>query len=293
MTKMRIIKSPAEIGECVTELRRQGKRIGFVPTLGNLHQGHTKLIKALDQQCDVKVVSIFVNPVQFGANEDLANYPRSEQEDLRVCEEDGTDIVFLPQAEDIYVGGAHPLTQVNIPSMSSLHCGISRPTHFMGVLTIVSLLFNLVKPHCAAFGRKDFQQLRMIQIMTKELHFPVDIIAVDTGRAADGLALSSRNRYLTAEERSLAPAFYQCLLKVMAKVRENGRKGEGGQNAETYYRALESQTIKELEQAGFTSDYVHIARQLDLQQAQVGDKDLVLLGAVYLGKARLIDNLII
>ena len=280
---MDIIKSPQKMLELADNFRRDGKRIGFVPTLGNLHQGHAKLIETIKDRCDVVVVSIFVNPVQFGASEDLANYPRSEEEDLIICKEQGAGIVFLPQAEDIYAEGKHPRTQVNIPTISPLHCGISRPNHFMGVLTIVSLLFNLVKPACSTFGKKDFQQLRMIEIMTKELHFPVEIIPVDTGRAEDGLALSSRNRYLTPEERVLAPRFYKCLCSVADKIRAGGKD----------FRVLEQNAVAQLAEEGFKNDYVHIALQDNLREANAGDKGVVVLGAVYLGKARLIDNVIL
>ena len=281
---MEIIKYPAEMINYADAARAKHKKIGFVPTLGNLHEGHTKLIKAAKKECDLVVVSIFVNPTQFGPNEDLENYPRSEQEDLKICQEERVDLVFMPQAKDIYVGGDNPLTQVDIHTMTGLHCGVSRPTHFIGVLTIVALLFNLVKPHCAAFGKKDFQQLRLIQIMKKELHFPLEIIAVDTGRTPDGLALSSRNRYLTKEERQLAPQFYQHLQHLASKISSNPQD----------YRKLEEVTAQELEKAGFRVDYVNIVRQTDLLPAEpTPEQNLAILGAVYLGKARLIDNVIL
>ncbi len=278
---MRIIHSPQEMLSAVDELRRDGKTIGFVPTLGNMHQGHAKLIQEVNAKSQVSIVSIFVNPVQFSANEDLEDYPHSEKKDIELCKQEQVDIVFLPSASDIYAGGQHPLTQVNIPSMSGLHCGVSRPTHFMGVLTIVALLFNLVKPHCAAFGKKDFQQLRLIQTMAEELHFPIKILAVDTGRAADGLALSSRNMYLTKEERQLAPQFYKQLQSIAKKASDSSID----------YRVLEEEAKSNLTELGFKPDYVNIVLQSNLQPATPQDKDLVILGAVYLGKARLIDNL--
>lgn len=278
---MRIIHSPQEMLRVVDELRQNNKTIGFVPTLGNLHEGHAKLIKEVNANSQVSVVSIFVNPVQFSESEDLDAYPHSEEQDIELCRKEQVDLVFLPSATEIYAASHHPLTQVNIPSMSGLHCGISRPSHFMGVLTIVALLFNLVKPHCAAFGKKDFQQLRLIQIMTEELHFPIKILPVDTGRADDGLALSSRNIYLTAKERELAPQFYKQLQKIATRITSGSID----------YRALEKEAMNELQKLGFKPDYVNLAKQSDLQPASPQDKDLVILGAVYLGKARLIDNL--
>ena len=281
---MRVIDSPQEMLSAVEELRRNSQTIGFVPTLGNLHQGHAKLIQTARTNSDVVVVSVFVNPVQFSQHEDLDAYPHTEKDDMELCRQERVDIVFLPAAADIYAAGQHPLTQVNIPSMSSLHCGVSRPTHFMGVLTVVALLFNLVKPHCAAFGKKDFQQLRLIQIMVKELHFPVKILAVDTGRAADGLALSSRNFYLTKEERELAPHFYKTLVRAAKKL-------TSGSPDAADYRIVEKVAQDELTHLGFKTDYVNLVRQNDLQPAQPQDKSVVIVGAVYLGKARLIDNI--
>lgn len=282
---MQIIRSPQQMSMLADDLRRQDKSIGFVPTLGNLHKGHTKLMQNIRASCDTLVVSIFVNPTQFATGEDMDAYPRTEEEDLQVCKDEGVDLVFIPRAEDIYFSGKHPLTQINIISMTSLHCGVKRPSHFIGVLTIVALLFNLIKPRCAAFGKKDFQQLTLIQIMVKELHFTVEIVPVDTGRTADGLALSSRNRYLTKQERAIAPHFYTILQKVAQEI-STGNKG---------YRLLEKQAVAELQEAGFNPDYIHICRQSDLQPAETGESELVklvILGAVYLGKARLIDNIV-
>ena len=279
---MQIIRSPQEMSALADKLRREGKSIGFVPTLGNLHEGHSKLMHNIRSCCDVLVVSIFVNPTQFAEGEDLDAYPRTEEQDLQICTTAGAKAVFIPRAEDIYVTGKHPLTQVNISTMTGLHCGVSRPPHFIGVLTIVALLFNLVKPHHAAFGKKDFQQLRLVQIMVKELHFPVNIIAVDTGRADDGLALSSRNRYLTKQQRAIAPQFYATLQQLAGEI-QGGNKD---------YQQLEEQALTRLQKIGFRPDYIHICRQSDLQPASPDDKQPVILGAAYLGKARLIDNIV-
>ena len=244
-------------------------------------------MRALRGKCDLLVVSIFINPIQFAANEDYENYPRTEKEDLRICADEGADIVFVPQAEDIYITGNQPLTRVDISSMTGLHCGVSRPPHFIGVLTIVSLLFNIVKPHLAAFGKKDFQQLRLVEIMVRELHIPVELVAVETGRTSNGLALSSRNRYLTVRERKIAPEFYATLCELRRRI----EKGERD------YRRMEMEGAHRLNDAGMRVDYVHICRCEDLLPAQgkedARDENLVILGAVYLGEARLIDNVLL
>ena len=257
--------------------RKAGKVIGFVPTLGNLHEGHARLMRALRPQCDLLVTSIFVNPTQFAEHEDLDTYPRSEEQDLLLCWREQNDLVFQPDARAIYVGGRKPLTLINIPAMTLLHCGGTRPHFFPAVLTIVNLLFNIVLPHKTAFGKKDFQQLRLTQIMTKELHLPVEVVPVDTGRAADGLALSSRNQYLTTSERKIAPKLYATLVEL-------SKRGT------TAYRALEQEGMRRLEKHGFKPEYVHVCRADDLLPAQPQDQNVVILAAAWLGKARLIDN---
>ena len=259
---------------------RQGKTIGFVPTLGNLHRGHRYLMQSLRGKCDLLVVSVFVNLAQFAANEDYTSYPSTEEEDKRICAMEKVDLIFIPKAEDIYISGALPLTRVDIPTMTGLHCGVSRPPHFSGVLTIVNLFFNIVKPHLAAFGKKDFQQLRLVEIMVQELHIPVELVAVDTGREESGLALSSRNRYLTEEEHKRAPRLYVVLCELEKAIKEGERN----------YRLLEEEGTRLLTAAAAKVDYVHISRCSDLQPAEEKDKDIVILAAVYLGKARLIDN---
>ncbi len=274
----KVIRSPSAMFQWSEEVRRQNKTIGFVPTLGNLHLGHGYLMRALRDRCDLLVVSIFINPTQFAANEDYANYPRTEEEDKRICAAEKVDLIFIPAAEDIYV--KPPLTKIDIPTMTGLHCGMSRPSHFSGVLMIVNLFLNIVVPHWMALGKKDFQQLRVIEIMVQELHIPVELVAVDTGREKDGLALSSRNRYLTQDQRPRAPQLYAVLSQLKSAI----EKGERN------YRLLEEQASHLLGAAKMKVDYVHISRSDDLQPAEKMDKELVILAAVYLGNARLIDN---
>lgn len=276
-----VIRSPAAMREWSEEARRQNKTIGFVPTLGNLHEGHSYLMRALRNKCDLLVVSIFINPTQFAADEDYANYPRTEKEDRSICAAERVDVVFIPAAEEIYITGNHPLTRVDIPTMTGLHCGVSRPSHFSGVLTVVNLFLNIVKPHLTAFGKKDFQQLRLVEIMIRELHIPVELIAVETGREENGLALSSRNRYLTQQEHSRAPALYAALSELKKAIYEGERD----------YRLLEERGSHLLRAARMKVDYVHISRCNDLQPAERADKEIVILAAVYLGRARLIDNI--
>lgn len=277
MPANRIIVSSRAMHARIMAARKDDQIIGFVPTLGNLHEGHARLMRALRPQCDLLITSIFVNPTQFAEHEDLDTYPRSDKQDLRLCWQEQNDLIFRPAAHDIYVGGQKPLTLINVPTMTLLHCGGTRPHFFPAVLTIVNLLFNIVLPHKAAFGKKDFQQLRLVQIMTKELHLPVEIVPVDTGRAADGLALSSRNQYLTAAERKIAPKLYATLLDL-------SRRGD------TDYRALEEEGMRRLHAHGFKPEYVHVCRADNLQPAQSRVKNAVILAAAWLGRARLIDN---
>ena len=284
-----IITRPQEMRQRSLEARKLGKSIGFVPTLGNLHEGHAKLMRALRPECDILVSSIFINPTQFAEHEDLDTYPRSTVEDLNLCRVEKNDLVFLPKAEDIYAGGKKPLTLIDIPSMTGLLCGGTRPHFFPAVITIVNLLFNILLPHKAAFGKKDFQQLRLIRIMTKELHLPTQIVAVDTGRAPDGLALSSRNRYLTAAERRIAPRLYGTLKDLSKDLNKDPGKDLSSQK-QNDYRELEQDGMRRLRQHGFKPEYVQVCRTEDLLPA-VGPADKpVILAAAWLGKARLIDN---
>lgn len=268
-----------EIREALSHKKRQGRTIGFVPTLGNLHKGHMALIKAAKAQADIVVASVFVNPMQFAANEDLDAYPRTLEADQQKLIQEGADYLFAPTAREMYPEGVS--TQIIIPVLSNILCGASRPGHFTGVATICTKLFNIVQPDVSMFGEKDFQQLTIIRHMVEDLCIPVKIVGIQTGRAEDGLALSSRNTYLTAEERQSAPVLYQCLKETKEAI-------EGGER--DFYQ-LEQRANTRLEQAGFKPDYYHVMNRETLEPPNSSDKQLIVLAAAQLGKSRLIDNL--
>lgn len=260
---------------------QQTGRIALVPTMGNLHEGHLKLVDLAKQHADVVIVSIFVNPMQFGANEDLDNYPRTLDADCQALAERGADGVFAPQVSDVYPRGLAVQTVIEVPQISEILCGASRPGHFRGVATIVAKLFNMVQPHTAVFGEKDFQQLQVIRLMTQDLSLPVEVIGMPTERAEDGLALSSRNGYLSPSERQLAPVIYKTLTEFADAIHQQGIDDE---------IALAS-ARHELEEHGFRIDYLELRRRSDLQPARADDHELVVLVAAFLGRTRLIDNL--
>lgn len=267
-------------------LRRDGRRVAFVPTMGNLHAGHLQLVKTAAKLAEVVVASIFVNPMQFGPTEDFGRYPRTEQEDAGKLCETGCDLLFLPAVETLFPLPLAEQTRVEVPGLSNELCGASRPGHFVGVATVVNKLFNLVQPDVAVFGEKDYQQLLVIRRMVSELCMPLEIVGVATVREADGLAMSSRNQYLDAEQRQTAPLLYQ-QLQQMAEAIHAG---------ETDFDGLQQKATKQLEQAGFRTDYLRIARRDNLQPAVAsdvvsGDAGLVILAAALLGTTRLIDNL--
>lgn len=258
--------------------RTAKKLIGFVPTMGNLHEGHLTLVRAAKKICDVVVVSIFVNPIQFGAGEDFDSYPRTLEQDSRLLADVGCDIIFAPSVDQMY--GKQPrLTNISVSQITNDLCGQSRPGHFDGVAVVVTKLFNIVQPDYAFFGQKDYQQLAVIRQLVQDLNIPLEVIGVPIVRAVDGLALSSRNGYLSEEQRSIAPTIYQLL-----KQAEVGL-GEG----QTLSQVL-ANISTELTQAGFVVDYVE-ARQPNLQPIEEFDRDLVLFIAAKLGSTRLIDNL--
>jgi pantoate--beta-alanine ligase len=280
---MLVISDIKVLRATVKAWRQEGHSVAFVPTMGNLHQGHLKLVDEARQRADKVVVSIFVNPMQFGANEDLAKYPRTLAEDCAGLTDHQADAVFTPTPELIYPKGLDVQTAVDVPFIGDNHCGASRPGHFRGVSTIVTKLFNLVQPDIALFGKKDYQQLAVIRALTIDLSFPIEIIGIDTERAADGLALSSRNGYLSAEQRATAPLIYQQLQWLAEQIR--------GQQGTSDFRALEQQVRETLSQAGFRPDYVNICQRHNLELANDLSSPLVILLAAYLGTTRLIDNL--
>lgn len=278
---MRTVHSVKDLRAQVKAWHQKGERVALVPTMGNLHQGHLTLVREAKQLADRVVVSIFVNPMQFGANEDLSAYPRTPDEDSSALFEEGVDLLFMPSVEALYPNGMEGHTKVEVPAISDLYCGQTRPGHFRGVATVVCKLFNLVQPDIACFGTKDYQQLAVIRRMVEDLAMPVDIKGVETVRAEDGLALSSRNGYLTSEERVQAPALYATL----------NAMGDSLTQGEQDFAALIDQGKAQLSQAGFKPDYLYILNADTLLPAANEDKELVLLAAAYLGKARLIDNL--
>jgi pantoate--beta-alanine ligase len=261
--------------------RMQGERIGLVPTMGNLHAGHLHLVREARRLADRVVVTIFVNPLQFGQGEDFDSYPRTLEQDQGQLEDMGTDLLFAPPVSEVYSRPPGEQTLVEVPGLSDILCGASRPGHFAGVATVVCKLFNLVQPDVGVFGEKDFQQLLVIRRMTEDLCLPVEIAGVETQRAADGLALSSRNGYLTAEERARAPQLYRVLQETAEAIRQGVSD----------YAALETKAKDRLTEYGFRPDYFTVRRSGDLARPSAEEGGLVILAAVHLGQARLIDNL--
>lgn len=276
---MQIINSIAQLRATIKAYRLEGDTIGFVPTMGNLHEGHLDLVKRADKKADRKVVSIFVNPTQFEKQDDLDKYPRTMDEDLKKLEALGVDLVFAPEAKEMYPQG-RLVTQVDIPEISCLLEGSSRPGHFRGVATVVTKLFNIVAPDVAVFGQKDFQQLMLIRQMVSDLDMPIEVVAAPTVRESDGLAMSSRNNRLTAEQRQLAPHVYRVLQYVETQL-SKGVKA---------FESLQEEAMKELDGLGFKSDYIQVCDANTLLPANEADKELVILVAAYMGDIRLIDN---
>ena len=260
--------------------RDRGERIAFVPTMGNLHAGHLRLVRHARTVADRVVVSIFVNPTQFGPGEDYATYPRTLEADRRALMDADADLLFAPAVEEVYTGDLEHATRVEVPGLSDILCGAFRPGFFSGIATVVTRLFNMVQPQVAVFGEKDYQQLVMIRRMVRDLCLPVEVQGVATERESDGLAMSSRNGYLSAAERQLAPGLYRALCEVRDAV---------ASGAQDYHR-LEQTAMEALSVAGFKPDYVSIRRQADLAPPGTGDTALIVLAAATLGSARLIDN---
>ncbi|MDA8939402.1 pantoate--beta-alanine ligase [Pseudoalteromonas marina] len=261
--------------------RQAGLSVAFVPTMGNLHRGHFSLVEKAKTLADKVVVSIFVNPMQFGANEDLDNYPRTLSEDKQGLAELGTDIVFTPSVSTIYPNGLGEQSFVDVPGVSLGYCGGSRPGHFKGVATVVTKLFNLVQPDYACFGEKDFQQLQVIKTMARDLSMPVEIIGVPTMREISGLAMSSRNGYLSAEQKTTATALFKALGQCAEQLKQGNKD----------FTSLKAHAKQSLEQAGLKPDYFEIAQRDTLKTATLDDNHFVILAAAFLGSVRLIDNM--
>lgn len=274
-------KSVPELQQQLREWRCLGRRIGFVPTMGNLHAGHLSLIERARASASVVLASVFVNPTQFGPGEDYSRYPRTLEADCELLAAAGCDAVFAPSVEEMYPDGPALATVVRVNGLHDILCGEVRPGHFDGVATVVAKLFNLTQPDLAVFGEKDFQQFLVIRRMARELSFPIEIIGAPTAREANGLAMSSRNQYLTAEQRQHAGL----LLQMLVATREAIRSGQRD------YATLSQAALAELHSAGFRPDYFEIRRASDLAVATGADRELVILVAARLGAARLIDNL--
>ncbi|GFM63354.1 pantoate--beta-alanine ligase [Pseudomonas capsici] len=277
---MNTVKTVLDLRAAVARARSEGKRIALTPTMGNLHSGHAALVTRASQRADFVVATIFVNPLQFGPNEDLASYPRTLDADKEKLLEAGCNLLFTPSVEEMYPHGMADQTLVSVPHLSEGLCGASRPGHFDGVATVVSKLFNMVQPDLAVFGEKDFQQLAVIRALVRDLNMPIQIIGEPTVRAADGLALSSRNGYLSTEERAKAPALYRVLSTVADGIRCNEA-----------INSLIDIGKRTLEAEGFRIDYLEVREATSLRPATGQDRDLVILVAAFLGKTRLIDNL--
>jgi pantoate--beta-alanine ligase len=279
---MNIITTINEMRVALAQERARGKKISFVPTMGNLHDGHLTLMQRAHQLGDCVVASIFVNQMQFGPSEDYTSYPRTPEEDQKKLRAEGVDYCFMPTAAEMYPPtGISTHTEIFVPDISTILCGATRPGHFKWVATVVAKLFNIVQPDVAVFGEKDFQQLTVIRSMAADLCMPVEIVGVPTARADDGLALSSRNTYLTEKERVIAPSLYNILVDTKQQLINGSRR----------FSELENKGKQALSSAGFLPDYFSILCQNDLGAPAPEDKALVILAAAKLGKARLIDNL--
>ena len=277
---MDTVTTIAAVRERVQAWRRAGLRVAFVPTMGNLHPGHVSLIEAARRHGERFIASIFVNPMQFGPNEDIAHYPRTPREDERMLAGAGCSVMFMPDVAEIYPNGSERATRVEVPGVSRILEGEFRPGHMEGVSTVVAKLFHIVEPDVAVFGEKDFQQLTVIRRMVADLCMPVKIIGAPTVRDRDGLAMSSRNQYLSTEERALAPSIYRALEAAAQRLRAG----------DVDFASIERAGFQALEHAGFRPDYFSVRNASDLCPATPAARELVILTAARIGKARLIDN---
>ena len=280
---MQITSSKEELQEQIREWRHHDEHIALVPTLGNLHAGHISLVEKARQHAERVVVSVYINPTQFGEDEDFDDYPRTLERDTRRLKQIGADALFVPADETVYPFGHDCATVVAVPGLTENFCGASRPGHFDAVTTVVARLFALVQPDVAVFGQKDYQQQLVIRYMAEDLGLPIRIICSETIREDDGLAMSSRNQYLADEDRAAAPQLYEVLSNI----------GSALQSGERDFEKLEKSAIKRLEKAGFKIDYVAVRRAQNLATPDRDCDELVVLAAVHLGKARLIDNVVV
>ncbi len=278
---MQTVSAPADVAAAVARWRAAGETVALVPTMGDLHAAHLALVREARARAARVVVSIFVNPLQFNDQTDFKAYPRDLQTDAAALATASADLLFAPRAEDIYPHGMADGTRIQVPAIADVLCGAFRPGHFAGMATVVAILFNLVRPDMALFGEKDYQQLLIVRRLVEDLHLGVHIVAVATLRDSDGLALSSRNRYLDADERRRAPELYRVMC-VLCDGIAAGRRD---------YAVLAAEGMDALSAAGFRPEYLSVRREDDLAEAGVGDTRLRIVAAAWLGKARLIDNL--
>lgn len=275
---MQQISKIKSLREQLADVRRSEKTIALVPTMGNLHEGHLSLVKQVQERADYVVVTIFVNPTQFVEGEDFDSYPRTLEADLKQLESINVDLVFIPDSNEIYPEESDMTAEVTVPELDSIYCGQFRPGHFKGVATVVTKLFNIVQPDLAIFGKKDYQQLLVIRSLVKSLHLPIEIIGSATMREKDGLAMSSRNQYLSENERKQAPLLYKILSEMALNIENDAKNHE----------KLEIEAISSLKQAGFRPEYLKICDSETLKSPK--GRKLVIIAAAWLGKARLIDN---
>jgi pantoate--beta-alanine ligase len=280
---MDVITDKEELRETLAEWRDQDEHVAIVPTMGNLHAGHLSLVDVAREHAERVVVTLFVNPAQFGPEEDYDEYPRSLELDTRRLKQVRADVLFAPDVDTVYPFGVENATRVSVPGITEHFCGKFRPGHFDGVTTVVARLFALVQPEVAIFGQKDYQQQLVIRRMVEDLSLPLSIVTAPTVREDDGLAMSSRNAYLSDEERAVAPALYEILRSA----------GDELQNGYREFEELEAKALAALEKAGFVPEYVAVRRALDLSPPNRDCDEIVVLAAVRLGKARLIDNVVV
>ena len=278
---MQVFHTVNGLREILRKHRNSGQKIGFVPTMGNLHDGHLALIKQAKQTNDIVVCSIFVNALQFGLNEDWDKYPRTYDSDCEKLDQEDCDYLFYPEDSEMYPNGLDTQSRVICPTMTDVLCGASRPGHFEGVTTVVSKLFNIVQPDEAIFGIKDYQQLAVIKRMTEDLCLPVKIISAPIHREADGLAMSSRNSYINEDERPKVKVLKQALELIAEQIKAGDLE----------FTQLETEAKKRIESEGFKADYVTISNRKTLEPAAVDDREITILGAMYTASARLIDNI--
>jgi len=285
---MLVVESQKKLQERVKYWRQTGESVAFVPTMGNLHNGHLSLVEIARREAAKIVVSIFVNPLQFSPDGDFESYPRTHDEDIQKLDNLNVDLVFCPEVSTIYPEGMDSATKVTVPGLSDVLCGAFRPGHFTGVSTVVAKLFNMVQPEVAVFGEKDYQQLIVIRKMVKDLQFPVSIIGAETVREDNGLAMSSRNQYLSEQEKVTAGQLFQTLKAVVQQVTT---KLQNGSNDSYNFQDIEQDAMQKLASAGFKPDYVQVVDSESLAVGQSESRHLRVLAAAWLGNARLIDNL--